>query len=99
MEMMMVRIYLMEAEKQLKPVLSYLHDTVKVRGVTVFRGVTGFGKSGAMHSSNLIDLSLNLPLCVEFFDSKERVQDIITHLNIFVEPGHIVNWPIEANLN
>jgi uncharacterized protein len=98
MNMMMVRVYIMEAEKQLKPILSYLHDEVKVRGVTVFRGITGFGKTGQMHSSSLVDLSLNLPIAIEFFDSKERVDDIVIHLNSLVEPGHLAYWPIQVNL-
>lgn len=98
MDMMMVRVYVMEAEKQLKPILSYLHDTIKVRGVTVFRGITGFGKSGEVHSSGLIDLSLNLPITIEFFDSKAQVGSIIQHLSTMVESGHIVSWPVEVNL-
>lgn len=98
MNMIMVRVYVMEAEKQLQPILSYLHDTIKVRGVTVFRGITGFGKSGEMHSSTLIDLSLNLPITIEFFDSKERINEIIAHLATKVEAGHIASWPIKVNL-
>lgn len=98
MDMIMVRVYVMEAEKQLKPILSYLHDDIKARGVTVFRGITGFGKSGQMHSSGLVDLSLNLPMTIEFFDSKERVIEIIQYLNVFVEPGHIASWPVEVNI-
>ena len=97
MDMMMVRVYVMEAEKQLQPILAYLHDVVKVPGVTVFRGITGFGKSGQMHSSALLDLSLNLPIAIEFFDSQERVAEIIQHLNTFVEPGHIASWAIQVN--
>ena len=99
MEMMMVRVYVMETEKKLKPILNYLHDIVKVRGVTVFRAVLGFGESGQVHTSSLVDLSLNLPLAIEFFDSKECTTKIIEHLNTLVEPGHIVSWPIKVNLN
>ena len=99
MDMVMVRVYIMEAEKQMQPILSYLHDTAKVAGVTVFRGITGFGKSGQMHSSSLLDLSLNLPLVIEFFDAKEQVAEIIKHLNTVIKPGHMVSWPIEVNSN
>lgn len=97
-EMVMVRIYVMEAEKQLQPTLSFLHDTAKVRGVTVFRAITGFGQSGAMHSSSLVDLSLNLPIAIEFFDTAQRVKEIIDQLNSFIEPGHIASWPINVNI-
>lgn len=97
-KMQMVRVYVMEAEKQLQPILKFLHDKIKARGVTVFRAISGFGKSGEIHTSNLVDLSLNLPITIEFFDSKERVEEIIEQLNTFVEPGHIACWPIEVNL-
>ena len=61
----MVRIYL--DEKQLNQVLNLLHDEEKVRGVTVFRGISGFGKSGRYHAATLLDLGSHLPVVVEFF--------------------------------
>ncbi|MGQ0658321.1 MAG: DUF190 domain-containing protein [Chromatiales bacterium] len=72
--------------------LRCLHDEGTVREVTVFRGVTGFGKSGKMHSASLIDMSLDLPVVVEFFDDPEKVRSILTRLNTMVEPDHIVSW-------
>ncbi|MGD8811328.1 MAG: DUF190 domain-containing protein, partial [Thioalkalispiraceae bacterium] len=49
----MVRIYLNEGEGQLKGFLKRLHDWEKVRGVTVFRGISGFGDSGVVHDTSL----------------------------------------------
>lgn len=95
-QMVMVRVYVLEAEKLLQPMLSYLHDQVKVRGVTVFRGISGFGKSGHMHSSSLIDLSLNSPIAIEFFDEQLRVDEMIKHLRTMVDEGHITYWPIQV---
>lgn len=97
MEVTMVRVYLTEADRLLKKVLSRLHDEEKVRGVTVFRGVSGFGKSGAVHSAGLLDLSSDLPVVVEFFDEPGKVAEIIDHLNTLVGTGHIVSWPAELN--
>ena len=37
----LVRIYLTEGEKLMKTLLAKLHDEEKVRGVTVFRGISG----------------------------------------------------------
>jgi PII-like signaling protein len=48
-EVIVVRIYLHEAKAHLAELLQYLHDESKVRGVTVFRGITGFGSSGEIH--------------------------------------------------
>lgn len=93
----MVRIYLTEEKAHLEKLMSLLHDQEKVRGVTVFRGISGFGKSGVVHSSSLLDMSLNLPVVVEFFDIPEKAEQIIEHLNTFIEPGHIVSW--SANIN
>ncbi|MFC1681347.1 DUF190 domain-containing protein [Pseudomonadota bacterium] len=97
MEVTMVRVYLTEADRLLKTVLSRLHDDEKVRGVTVFRGVSGFGRSGEMHSASLLDLSPDLPVVVEFFDKPDKVADIIAHLNTLVGGGHIVSWRAELN--
>jgi hypothetical protein len=92
----MVRIYLTEGDHQLKALLAYLHDVEKVAGVTAFRGIAGFGQSGKMHTSDLLDLSLDMPLVVEFFDEQQKVERVLQHLDNMIEPGHIVSWP--ANL-
>lgn len=89
----MARIYLTEGEGRLQQILERLHDEEQVRGVTVFRGISGFGKSGTLHSSILLDMSLDLPLVIEFFDEPDRVEAILTHLRSDVEPGHVVSWP------
>jgi PII-like signaling protein len=93
----MVRVYLTESDRLLNQVMSKLHDEQKVRGVTVFRGVSGFGKSGAMHSAGLLDLSSDLPLIVEFFDEPAKASEIIEHLNSLVGPGHVVSWRADLN--
>ncbi len=93
----MVRVYLTEAEGRLAELMKKLHDEEKVRGVTVFRGISGFGKSGKVHSSTLLDLSMDLPVVIEFFDTPEKVDEILKHLQEVLEPGHIVSWPAEVN--
>jgi PII-like signaling protein len=93
----MVRIYLTEGTKLLKILLARLHDEEKVRGVTVFRGVSGFGRSGVVHSSTLLDLSMDLPVVVEFFDEPEKVLRILSHLKSQLPPGHVISWPAQLN--
>jgi PII-like signaling protein len=88
-----VRIYLTEAEGRMEDILECLHDDKQVHGVTVFRGICGFGKSGRMHSSSLLDMSLDLPVTIEFFDEPETVQAILEYLSGKIEPGHVVSWP------
>ena len=92
-----VRIYLSEAEKLLHTLLGKLHDEEKVRGVTVFRGISGFGRTGVVHSSKLLDLSLDLPVVIEFFDEPAKVRRILSHLKEILPPGHVVSWPARVN--
>jgi len=87
-----VRIYLTEAENRLQSLIQRLHDWEKVRGVTVFRGISGFGQHGKVHSSSLLDMSLDLPLVVEFFDEPDKVNTILEHIGADIDPGHIVYW-------
>ena len=93
----MVRIYLTEGEAQLNNLLKRLYNWEKLRGVTVFRGISGYGDSGVIHGADIIDLSLNLPLVVEFFDDPEKIKVILEHLNESIKPGHIVTWSATVN--
>ncbi len=95
----MVRIYLTEAEKKLNPLLKYLHDDSQVQGVTVLRGISGFGKSGKIHTAHWVDLALDLPVIVEFFDTPAKINTILSYLPNLVEPGHVVHWSAQVNDN
>ena len=92
-----VRIYLTESDRKMSELLTWLHDDEKVQGVTVFRGITGFGKSDEIHASSLIDMSLNLPIVIEFFDAPDKVETILAHLSESIEPGHMVSWSASLN--
>ena len=94
----MVRIYLTEGDHQLQQLLDFLKQEEHVRGVTAFRGIAGFGPSGKLHEASLLDISLDLPLVVEFFDQPERAEKIKRDLHQWVGPCHIVSWSAEVNM-
>jgi len=87
------RIYLREGEHLLAKIIKFLHDEEKVSGVTVLRGIAGFGPDGEMHVASLMDLSLDLPLIVEFYDRPERVEEVIDRLETRMGLSHVVSWP------
>jgi len=89
----MVRIYLREGEHLLPDLLRKLHDEEQVAGVTVSRGVAGFSSDGQIHVASLIDLSLDLPLIVEFYDRPERAEAVVASLKRKFALPHIVTWP------
>jgi PII-like signaling protein len=98
-EVTVVRIYLSEKDAHLDNLLRRLHDWEKVRGVTVFRGISGFGGSGEMHTARLMDLTLDLPMVVEFFDAPDKVAAILEHLNVTIKSMHMVHWNAYVNEN
>ena len=87
-----VRIYLSEKESRLDKLLRFLHDEEQVRGVTAFRGIAGFGASGELHTARTLDIALDLPIVVEFFDTTEKVARILADLRERVDVNHVISW-------
>lgn len=92
----MVRVYLTEGDGRLDALIERLHDQEKLKGLTVFRGIAGYGASGVVHIGGLVDLSLNLPLVLDFFDEPEKVETILEHLSTIIPAGHMVRWPAQT---
>lgn len=92
-----VRIYISEKSHLLDKIINHLKNDTKIRGISVFRAISGFGESGD-HTASLVDLSLNLPLVIEFFDDDQtKIEVALNHLNAMVKPEHIVLWSAQAN--
>ncbi|MDE2235138.1 MAG: DUF190 domain-containing protein [Gammaproteobacteria bacterium] len=101
--MLLVRLYLSEADHGRKhnlmdEIMEVLHDQHRVHGVTVFRGIAGFGAKGVVHSADLLRLTARLPLVVEFFDEPETVQTALTALEPLIPSGHVVSWPVKVRV-
>lgn len=99
--MTVVRLYLTEADHGRRVTLvdeifRLLHDQHRVRGVTVFRGIAGFGSAGEVHSADLFRLTANLPLVVEFFDAPEIAARAIESLRGMVDENHIIFWSAQC---
>jgi PII-like signaling protein len=43
-------------------------------GAAVFRGIEGYGRSGRVHTTRLLDLAEDLPIAVVVVDEEERVR-------------------------
>jgi len=93
-EATLVRIYLREAENLLDKVIKYLHDEAKVCGVTVLRGIEGFSEDGTVRTVSLLNLSLDLPLIVEFYDDPAKAHAVITALVDELQLSHVISLPI-----
>lgn len=96
-DVVMVRVYVTESANLLNKIIDYLQDEAKVGGVSVFRAISGFGDSG-VHVASLVDLSLDLPLAIEFFDSKDKIEPVLNYLNKLIKAEHIVFWNAKTNV-
>src|SRR5579859_7621995 len=90
---MKVSIYLSEGSKHHGvPTYSSILDFLFYRGVsgaTVMKGIAGFGADHHMHSASIVDISDNLPLKIEFIESKEKVGEILGKLEEMAGSGMI----------
>ena len=97
-EVTIVRAYCSDKGHQHQKLIDLLHREHRVAGVTAFRGIAGFGKSGALHEAGLLDVSLDLPIVVEFFDRPDKVDRVLPLIQEMLGPGHVVAWSAKANL-
>lgn len=92
------RVYTLEGHDHLNQALSILRDQEKIAGVTVIRGIAGYGATGAIHTSSLLNLSLELPIIIEFYDETEKVRCAIEALKAKLDLKHIISWQAEAHV-
>jgi len=95
MKVKVVRIYVTEGKHIHEKIFEHLHDEHKVMGVTVYRGISGFGHSGETHSSSLLDMSFDLPVIIEFFDEPDKVAAALETVGDLVKPGRILTFDVE----
>jgi len=60
-----------------------------VSGATVLKGVAGFGADHRMHSSSIVEISDHLPLKIEFIETREKVNELMTKLQDMAGSGMI----------
>jgi CBS domain-containing protein len=88
-----VRIYVSEGDKVgWKPAHLAVLELLRrenAQGATVLRGLEGFGATGRIHVSHLVDVAQDLPLVVEWIDSPEAVERLIGRVKELVPHGLI----------
>jgi PII-like signaling protein len=60
-----------------------------ISGATAMKGIAGFGAAHRLHSANILDISDNLPVRIEFIESREKVDEILPKLEMRVGSGLI----------
>jgi PII-like signaling protein len=61
-----------------------------LRGASVFRGIEGFGASSRVHTTRILSLSEDLPVCVVIVDTAERIAAFLPRVTEIVGDGLVV---------
>ncbi len=75
-----------------KPVYEVLLDIFfkkKIMGVSVFRGIAGYGSDGVFHSSKMLELSTSMPVKVEVVETEEMINKVLPDIYHVVEKGMV----------
>jgi PII-like signaling protein len=87
----LLRVFIGESDKwHGKPV--YEAIVLKARelhlaGATVLRGPMGFGAHSRLHTTKILRLSEDLPMVIEIVDSKQKIDELLPHIDDMVQEG------------
>ncbi|HEY8911220.1 MAG TPA: DUF190 domain-containing protein [Desulfosporosinus sp.] len=97
----LLKIYVGEKERfKNKPLYQYLVHWLQeqgIVGVTVFRGIEGYGKDKVLHSARLLELSSDLPIILEIVDTEEKIDSIVPEVSKMVPKGLVYTIDIEVH--
>jgi uncharacterized protein len=60
----------------------------------VTRGIAGYGANSKIHAANIVDLSADLPLVLEWVDTEELVQRLMPAIEGMLPGGLITTDPV-----
>ncbi len=75
-----------------KPVYEVLLDIFykkKLMGVSVFRGIAGYGSDGVFHTVKMLELSTSMPIKIEVVESEEMINKVLPDVYHVVEKGMV----------
>jgi len=97
----LLKIYVSENEKyEKKSLYLYLVHWLRekgVGGVTVSRGILGYGNDRMLKSARVLELSSDLPMVIETIDCKAKIEAIIPELCKIVPKGLVFTVDVEIN--
>lgn len=87
----LVRIFVGESDRwDGRPLYEAIVQCVRQAGgagVTVLRGIEGFGAHSRIHTARILRLSQDLPIVIEIVDSVERIDTLLTQIDPMIDEG------------
>src|SRR3972149_12081094 len=90
-EVCLLRIFIGESDKwhgtPLYEAIVLKARELHLAGATVLRGPMGFGAHSRLHTAKILRLSEDLPLIIEIVDGKEKIDELLPHIDEMVQEG------------
>jgi uncharacterized protein len=67
-----------------------------IAGATVVRGPMGFGANSRLHTTKILRLSEDLPMIIEIVDAKEKIDELMPHIDEMVQEGLVTLEPVQV---
>lgn len=87
----LLRIFIGESDKwhgkPLYEVIVLKARELHLAGATVLRGPMGFGAHSRLHTAKIMRLSEDLPIVIEIVDGKEKIDELMPHIDQMVQEG------------
>lgn len=87
----LLRVFIGESDKwQGRPLYEAIvlkARELQLAGATVLRGPMGFGANSRLHTAKILRLSEDLPVIIEIVDSREKIDELLPHLDVMVQEG------------
>jgi uncharacterized protein len=107
-EAKLIEVYIGESDQwHAQPLYMAITERLKqsgVAGVTVIRGVMGYGAHSRIHTAHLLRLSEDLPVIIKIVDQPDRAQTALAILDEMVTEGlitvtdtHVVKYTAGAS--
>lgn len=92
-ERTLMRIHIGESDhwrgKPMYQAIVELLRSERFSGVTVLRGIGGYGGSSVYHTEKVLRLSQDLPIIIEVVEYTDKIEQILPQLDSMVEGGLI----------
>ncbi len=97
--MKLLKIYLGEKDRYgHKPLFEHIVEVAYktgMRGITVYKGIMGFGCKRHIHRSDFFSLSPDLPIVIEIVDEEEKIRKFVEEVKEFDFDGLITISDVE----
>ena len=94
-----MRIFLGEADKwhdePLYEAIAKKLRTLDIAGVTVYRGILGYGSKGHEHKQSFLHVSRDLPIMLSVIDAPEKIRAAAEVIEGMLEDGLLVISDVE----